>query len=75
MVLLFFEFFISLGTAVNASAIVKVINHDPSVTGSHAGGLVILPALGVLVYAGLFYLLKDKLHRKKRMTSRKRFES
>ncbi len=62
LVLLFFGFFITLGTAVNASAIVEVINHDPSIAGSGAGGLVIFPVLGVLAYAGLFYLVKDKLH-------------
>jgi len=64
LVLLFFGFFITLGTAVNASAIVEVINKDPSITGSNAGGLVIFPVLGILAYAGLFYLIKGKLHRR-----------
>jgi hypothetical protein len=62
-VLLFFGFFITLGTAVNASAIVEVINKDLSITGTGAGGLVIFPVLGVLAYAGLFYLIKSKFHR------------
>ena len=66
LVLLFFGFFITLGTAVNASAIVMVINHDPSVAGANAGGLVIFPVLGILAYGGLFYLIKDKLHRKQK---------
>lgn len=65
LVLLFFGFFITLGTAVNASAIIMVMNHDPSVAGSNAGGLVIFPVLGVLAYAGLFYLIKDKLKKSK----------
>ena len=64
LVLLFFGFFITLGTAVNASAIVEVINHDPSISGSGAGGLVIFPVLGALAYAGLFYLVRGKLHRR-----------
>jgi hypothetical protein len=61
LVLLFFGFFITLGTAVNASAIIEVVNHDPAVTGSGAGGLVIFPVLGILAYAGLFYLIRNKL--------------
>jgi len=63
MILLFFGFFITLGTSVNASAILLVANRDPSVSGSGAGGLVIFPVLGILAYAGLFYLVKDKLRR------------
>lgn len=63
LILLFFGFFITLGTSVNASAIILVINNDPSVSGSGAGGLVIFPVLGILAYAGLFYLIKDKLKR------------
>jgi hypothetical protein len=63
IILLFFGFFITLGTSVNASAIILVMNNDPSVSGSGAGGLVIFPVLGILAYAGLFYLIKDKLKR------------
>jgi hypothetical protein len=62
-VLLFFGFFITLGTAVNASAIIEVVNKDPAITGSNAGGLVIFPMLGILAYAGLFYLIKNKIRR------------
>jgi hypothetical protein len=60
MILLFFGFFITLATSVNASAIILVLNNAPSVSGSGAGGLVIFPVLGILAYAGLFYLFKDK---------------
>jgi hypothetical protein len=63
IILLFFGFFITLGTSVNVSAILLVLNNDPSVSGSGAGGLVIFPVLGILAYAGLFYLIKDKLRR------------
>ncbi|HME51715.1 MAG TPA: hypothetical protein VKM55_05820 [Candidatus Lokiarchaeia archaeon] len=61
LILLFFGFFITLATSVNASAIILVINKDPSISGSGAGGLVIFPVLAILAYAGLFYLIKDKL--------------
>jgi len=72
LVLLFFGFFITLGTAVNASAVIEVVNKDPAVTtGSGAGGLVVFPVLGVLAYAGLLYLIKDKLPRRNLSLSRK----
>lgn len=61
VILLFFGFFITMGTAVNAMAIVEVVNKDPAIAGAAASGLVIFPVLGVLTYAGLFYLIKDKL--------------
>ncbi len=60
ILLLFFGFFITMGTAVNGMAAVQVINADPQIA-SAASGLVIFPALGVLAYASLFYLIKDKL--------------
>lgn len=63
IILLFFGFFITLATSVNASAIILVLNKAASVSGSGAGGLVIFPVLGILAYAGLFYLIKDKLRR------------
>lgn len=63
IVLLFFGFFVTLGTAVNAMAVVLVVNSAPEVTGSGAVSLVIFPVLGVLAYAGLWYLIKDKLRR------------
>lgn len=62
LVLLFFGFFITLGTAVNASAIIEVINKDPTTTsGTGVAGLVIFPVLALLSYGGLFYLIKDKV--------------
>lgn len=60
VVLLFFGFFITMGTAVNAMALVEVVNNDPSVGGANAGGLVIFPILGVMAYGSLLFLLKDK---------------
>jgi len=73
LVLLFFGFFITLGTAVNASAIIEVINKDPTVTtGTGAAGLVIFPVLALLAYGGLFYLVKDKLEVRNQLHSRRR---
>ena len=71
LVLLFFGFFITLGTAVNASALIEVINKDPTVTsGTGAAGLVIFPVLALLAYGGLFYLTKDKIRVKNRLQGR-----
>ncbi len=62
LLLLFFGFFITLATAVNASAVIEVINRDPTVTiGSGTTGIVIFPVLAILAYAGLFYLIRTKL--------------
>lgn len=61
ILLLFFGFFITLGTSVNVSALLLVLNNDASISGSGAGGLVIFPILGFLTYGGFFYLIKDKL--------------
>jgi hypothetical protein len=66
LVLLFFGFGITTGTAVNTVAIVEVFNHDPAVSGSAASGLLVFPILGILVYAGFFYLIRDKLRRHQR---------
>ncbi|MFX0056084.1 MAG: hypothetical protein ACFFAX_16305 [Promethearchaeota archaeon] len=63
IILLFFGFFITMGTAVNAMAIVQVLSGDPEVAGAAAAGLVIFPILGVLSYAGLLYLIKSKIRR------------
>lgn len=60
VVLLFFGFFITMGTAVNAMALVEVVNNDPSIGGANAGGLVIFPVLGMMAYGSLLFLLKDK---------------
>ncbi|HUI85722.1 MAG TPA: hypothetical protein VLY21_01035 [Nitrososphaerales archaeon] len=64
LVLLFFGFGLTTGTAVNTVAIVEVVNHDPTVSGAAASGLVIFPILGILIYAGFFYLIRDKLQRR-----------
>jgi hypothetical protein len=60
IVLFFFGFFLTTGTAVNTMAVVEVINHDPTVSASN---LIIFPILGILCYAGFFYLIKDKLRK------------
>jgi hypothetical protein len=65
LVLLFFGFGMTTGTAVNTVAVVEVINHDPSVSRAAASGLVVFPILGTLVHAGFFYLIRDKLHRRR----------
>jgi len=61
VILLFFGFFITLGTAVNAMAIVQVLSGDPEVAGAAAAGLVVFPVLGILAYIGFYYLVKDKI--------------
>lgn len=61
IILLFIGFFITLGTAVNAMAIVQVLSGDPEVAGAAAAGLVVFPILGILAYIGFYYLVKDKI--------------
>lgn len=61
LVLTFFGFFVTLGTAVNAMAVVEVLNNDPALASS-AAGLVVFPVLGVLAWGGFFYLVRDKIH-------------
>jgi hypothetical protein len=61
LVLTFFGFFVTLGTAVNAMAIVEVLNKDPALASS-AAGLVVFPVLGVLAWGGFLYLVRDKFH-------------
>lgn len=58
MVLLFFGFFVTLGTGVLAMGIVMVVNDDPA---AQVGALPIFGALAVLSWVGLLYLVKDKL--------------
>jgi len=58
MVLLFFGFFVTLGTGVLAMGIVMLVNDDPTV---QAGALPIFGTLAVLSWVGLLYLVKDKL--------------
>ncbi len=61
VILLFFGFFITLGTSVNAMAIVQLLSGDPELAGAVAAGLVIFPILGVLSWSGFFYLIKSKI--------------
>ncbi len=63
VILLFFGFFITLGTAVNAMAAVLVLSGDPQVAGSSVAGLVVFPVLAILAYAGLYYLIRGKIRR------------
>ncbi|MGV9169171.1 MAG: hypothetical protein ACOC38_04430 [Promethearchaeia archaeon] len=58
VILLFFGFFVTLGTAVNAMGWVMLLKGDPEL---QLPGLMIFGILGVLSYAGLLYLVKDKL--------------
>jgi hypothetical protein len=60
ILLLFFGFFITTGTAVDMMAIVQVLNGDMEAA---KGGLVIFPILTAFSYGGLFYLVKDKIRR------------
>ncbi|MFW9944657.1 MAG: hypothetical protein ACFFB7_06635 [Candidatus Sifarchaeia archaeon] len=64
IVLLFFGFFVTLGTAVNTMALVQVLSGDPEIAGAAAAGLVIFPVLGILAWAGLYYLVRDKVRDK-----------
>ncbi len=57
LVLLFFGFFITIVTTVNAMAWVMLLNADPEF---QSGGLILFSVLAVLAYCGLFYLVKDK---------------
>jgi len=63
IILLFFGFFVTLGTAVNTMALVQLLSGDPELAGTAASGLFIFPILGALSWAGLLYLIKDKFRR------------
>ncbi len=58
LVLLFFGFFVSMGTTVTAMGLVMLANHDPE---AQPGAMVIFPLLTIMAWAGLLYLIKDKL--------------
>ncbi len=58
LVLLFFGFFVTMGTSVTSMGLVMFLNHDPQ---AQAGALVIFPMLTIMSWAGLLYLIKDKL--------------
>ena len=46
-----------MGTAVNAMGTIMVVKG-----GSSISSFAIFPILGILAYAGFFYLIKDKLN-------------
>ena len=58
IMLLFFGFFVTISTAVVGMAIVMLLQSDPNL---QPGGLIIFPSLSLLAWAGLFYLIKEKL--------------
>ncbi len=64
LVLVFFGFFVTMGTSVTAMALVMFLNHDPE---AQAAGFVIFPMLTILSWAGLLYLVWDKLPWSRRM--------
>lgn len=60
LVLLFFGFFVTLGTAVLSMGIVMTLNDDPE---AQPGALLIFATLAALSWVGLLYLLWAKLPR------------
>ncbi|TFG56937.1 MAG: hypothetical protein E4H30_02235 [Methanomassiliicoccus sp.] len=60
MVLLLFGFLITMAVTVNTMAIVQVLNDDPAVA-TMGAGLAIFPVLLVLMFIGLFYLVRHKM--------------
>ncbi|HEX9907505.1 MAG TPA: hypothetical protein VGB78_03440 [Thermoplasmata archaeon] len=60
LVLLFFGFFVTLGTGVLAMGVIMTLEHDPT---NQASALPVFGALAVLAWIGLLYLVKDKLMR------------
>lgn len=61
LVLLFFGFFVTMGSAVLSMGVVMTLNHDPQV---QPGALPIFGVLALLSYVGLLYLVRDKLPRR-----------
>lgn len=58
LLLLFFGFFVTLTSAVNAMMFVMLLNNDPAV---QPAGLILFPALLLLSLSGFLYLIKNKL--------------
>jgi hypothetical protein len=58
MILLFYGFFVTMGTSVNAMGWVMWLNDDPTL---QPGALVLFSGLMLMAYAGLLYVIKDKL--------------
>lgn len=57
LVLLFFGFFITLGTAVFSMGVIMTLNNDPE---AQPGALPLFGVLAALSWAGLLYLVRDK---------------
>jgi hypothetical protein len=60
LVLLFFGFFVTTATAVNAMAIMQLVNNDPAAR-SLGPGIGIFLVLGALSYALLYFMVRDKV--------------
>jgi hypothetical protein len=60
LVLLFFGFFVTTATAVNAMAVMQLVNNDPAAQ-SLGPGIAIFAILGVLAYYLLYYMVRDKI--------------
>lgn len=58
LVLLFFGFFVTMGTSVTAMGLVMFFNHDPE---AQAGAIVIFPLLTLMAWTGFLYLVWEKL--------------
>ena len=58
LVLLFFGFFVTMGTAVCAMGWIMYFNDDPEM---QSASLVVFTSLAMLSYAGLLYMVKEKL--------------
>ena len=60
LVLLFFGFFVTTSTAVNAMGFTMLAHNDPAAQ-SMGAGMGVFVVLGVLSYCLLYYMVKDKL--------------
>ena len=58
LILLFFGYFVSIGTAVFTMAVVMLLRNDPLL---QEGGLFIFAVLMILAWIGFLYLIKDKI--------------
>ncbi len=58
LVLLFFGFFVTLGTAVLSMGVIMTMNDDPE---AQPGALLVFGILAAISWFGLLYLVKDKL--------------
>jgi len=60
LVLLFFGFFVTTATAVNSMALLQLVHGDPAAQ-ALGPGLAVFAVLGVLAYALLYFVVKDKV--------------